>query len=315
MEKKNITDSDKETWDTYLDNENIVITEDVRKSLKDIYNKSISISTNARNWYWLSIKSKKLSSIVVRAFSFVLLIIGVVLPIIAGLSTNANTSLLLTQSGVAILAAAGLLQAGDKVFGWSSGWLRYIATVTEMEAITSKFKLDWAQYIISKNGVLETNDKQSLFELAKIHSSEIMRLQEEETRKWVTEFNQSVALLGDLIQSQRQSAEKAEKAAQTVVKAKEDETQRLHEEEKRKQELGNKGHLVIEINHTGNPKVINIRIDNESHSVEFTGISWIKRDLTSGYHDVYISYGEPTQEMQKLVKIEPGIVNKLQVSI
>jgi hypothetical protein len=79
------------------------------KALPEIYEHAKYHSAVARKWYWKSIRLKRNTSLFVRFLSFCLLIGGALLPLLAGLSSDVLTRLYLTQSGVAILAAAGLL--------------------------------------------------------------------------------------------------------------------------------------------------------------------------------------------------------------
>jgi VIT1/CCC1 family predicted Fe2+/Mn2+ transporter len=108
----------------------------------ELYSHAANASNAARGWYWTSIKSKKFSSVVIRLITFGFLVFGVLLPILAALLSDTAERLYCTQIGVAALALAGLLQTADRVFGWSSGWLRYITTVTAMEGATRKFELE-----------------------------------------------------------------------------------------------------------------------------------------------------------------------------
>jgi hypothetical protein len=147
------------------------------------------------------------------------LIIGSVLPILAGLGDTPEVRLQFTQLGVAALALAGLLQVADRVFGWSSGWLRYIETVTAMEDLTRQFELDWASYIVDKGSNIGDGDTKPLFELSQQFEDDISKLQSDETDRWVTEFNSGVALLGELIKSQRESVEKTAKAARATIES------------------------------------------------------------------------------------------------
>ena len=156
-------------WDEYAN-----VTAD--KALPEIYEHAQKTSNAAREWYWKSIRSKRRSSLVVRFLSFLLLVCGAVLPILSGLSNEVATRLHFTQFGVAALAVAGLLQAADRIFGWSSGWLRYMTTATAMESVTRKFELDWANYMINKAEAVSDNDKRPLFELAKRLEDDICKL-------------------------------------------------------------------------------------------------------------------------------------------
>jgi hypothetical protein len=189
------------------------------EALQRIYDDAIGHSTRTRDWYWASIHRKRLTSISVRSASVVFLAAGAILPLAAALWADPANRLIFTQAGVASLAVAGLAQGADRVFGWSSGWLRYISTVTHMEAVTRRFELDWAGYLIERAGVVSEADRPALFQLAARFETDIAGLQIDETEKWVAEFNSGRAALDDLIKSQRQVAERMQAAAQNLREA------------------------------------------------------------------------------------------------
>ena len=100
------------------------------------------IRAKERSWYWRSIKDKRWISLASRVTTFGLLLFGTALPLLAGLSDNAGTRLLCAQIAITLLAAAGLFQLADKIFGWSTGWMRYVTTVTAMESATTSFDIN-----------------------------------------------------------------------------------------------------------------------------------------------------------------------------
>jgi hypothetical protein len=90
-----------------------------------------------------------------------------------------------------------------------------------MESLTHKFELDWANYMINKVEPLNNNDKRPLFDMAKRMEENITKLQSDETDKWCAEFNSSLAMLNDLIKSQRTSAENTAEIARAALVAQE----------------------------------------------------------------------------------------------
>lgn len=202
MAKKDVTSQMLCAWDQYRN-------KSVDETLQSIYEHACNTAGTICRWYWISIKTKRRTSLSVRFVTFTLAIMGTVLPIMAGLIESTSVRLQFTQFGVAGLALAGLLQVADKVFGWSSGWLRYITTVTAMETLNRRFELEWAGLMLKKNEPLDQCDTKELFDLARRFEDEIIRLQKEETEKWVVEFNSGIALLGEVIRSQRESGQKA----------------------------------------------------------------------------------------------------------
>ncbi len=159
MAKTNITTEKLLPWDDYKGKL-------PDQSLSLIYNQMNKLSLEMCTWYWESIKDKKVMSLTTRAFAFIFLIVGTILPILSALNETANHRLLFTQWGVALLVTAGLFTVADRVFGWSGGWMRYISTVTTMENLTRAYELEWASYIASKSSPLDGSDVKVLFDLS-----------------------------------------------------------------------------------------------------------------------------------------------------
>jgi SMODS and SLOG-associating 2TM effector domain 2 len=116
MSKKDTRIESPLAWDEYRN-------KPLEQALPIIYSHAQSTSATIREWYWQSIRRKRYTSLGFRSVTFVLLIIGTLFPILAGLGDSQGERLQYTQLGVVSLALAGLLQVADKVFGWSSGWL------------------------------------------------------------------------------------------------------------------------------------------------------------------------------------------------
>jgi hypothetical protein len=292
MARKDISATHLGSWDTYKN-------KPVDEALKLIYEHASKTSKSMCDWYWKSIKTKKKTSIYARFLTFLLLILGTVLPIIAGLQDKPEIRLQCTQLGVVALAIGGLLQVADRVFGWSSGWLRYITTVTAMENLSRKFELEWAGYLIVKPDPLNEADVKALFDVAKQFEDNMMKLQSDETDKWVSEFTSGVALLSDLIKSQRESGEKAIQEANAKIAA-----QRTEAEAKEKAKQN--GALEITFRHKADPVAVNISID-DNPSEQFLGLIWSKVNLPPGQHILKIVLTGKLQEtINKVVEIPSG---------
>ncbi len=226
------------------------------------------------------------------------MILGTVLPILAGLKGDTEVRLQFTQYGVAALALAGLLQVADRVFGWSSGWLRYITTVTAMENLTRRFELEWAGYILNRTGALGESDTRQLFDQAKRFEDDIVKLQSDETDKWVTEFNSGIALLGDMIKSQRESGEKAVEAARASVAAQRN------------------GAIELTLVHKADVKPVMIAVDDEKSPEEFAGTSWSRLNVPPGPHTVSVATsGATPQTIKKVVEVPAGGVGRVEVKL
>jgi hypothetical protein len=295
MAKKDIRTKIQFGWDDYKN-------KPFDEELSAIYSHAKNTSDAKCTWYWKSIKMKRRISQCIRLLAVILLIVGTILPILAGITDDHEIRLLCTQIGVVALAVAGLLQIADRVFGWSSGWLRYITTATAMENLTRKFELDWASYIVDKGSNIGNSDIKPLFDIAKRFEDDISKLQSDETDTWVKEFNSSVAYLGEMIKSQRDFVEKSVTSLQSAAQ----------ERAKAQQ----KGAVELTIKHPAGPiAAVSIAIDKEP-ARNFVGTSWARLDLEPKPHTITVTTTTGTiQTIQKIVDVKPGVVERIEVTL
>lgn len=288
-------------WDEYKDKAPDV-------SLASIYARVELASSSMRAWYWRSIRVKRWSSLSARGAAFGLFVLGTLLPLCAAFQDQPGEKLLLTQSAIALLAAAGLTQGADRIFGLSSGWMRYITTVTTMENLTRAFELEWGKYILSKDAPVGPSDVKVLFELAKGLEHELVTLQADETAKWVVDFNSSVALLESLIKTQRDETDKKIDAIRTSLT-----TQESAAEAEKKAKLP--GAIEATLVYETGPKMVKIGLDDE-RPTEFLGEAWSKLNVAPGQHVVTVqTLSTPPQIVQKAVIVSPSAIARVDVKV
>jgi hypothetical protein len=167
-----------------------------------------------------------------------------------------------------------------------------------MENLTRKFELDWAGYILNRTGALSESDTRQLFDLAKRFEDDIVKLQSDETDRWVTEFNSGIALLGDLIKSQRESGEKAIEAARASVAAQRN------------------GAIEVTLVHKADVKPVTVSIDDEKPPEEYTGTSWSRLNVPPGPHTVsVVTSGAASQTIKKVAEVPSGGVGRVEVKL
>lgn len=301
MAKPDIRSESMLKWDEYKD-------KSFDLALPSIYGRADIDGKRYASWYWTSIETKRNTSLGVRFLTFILLIFGTLLPVAAGLLEKPDAKLTLTQLGVCALALGGLLQVGDRIFGWSSGWIRYISTATAMENLLRKFEMEWAGYVIDKLGKLSDSDTKPLFDKAVQLQEGLIKLQIDETESWKAEFNTGGALLGDLIKSQRESADKAQEAARATQAS-----QKTTDEaaEKAKQT----GAVEVTFVHKSTPVEVGIAVD-DSLAEKFTGLVWSKLKIPPGQHKVVITpSGSTSPLIAKVVDIKPAMTTPLEVKL
>lgn len=199
MTKQNVTRDRSVEWNRYAQGS-------PQEALKSVYDHVQVESAKLREWYWSSIHGKKRKSISVRVISYLFAVAGVLAPLTAAMASKADQKLILTQAGVIALVIAGLAQLSDRVFGWSSGWQRYVTTVTSMERLTTQFELDWASCLLARGTHVDWADVVEPFELAKAFVFEFERLRGVETDAWVVEFNAGLAALNEMVKLRRDAS-------------------------------------------------------------------------------------------------------------
>jgi hypothetical protein len=290
-------------WDSYMKGS-------AQESLEEMYGHASSLSQDTRNWYWASIRNKRMASQIMRWLAFLLLLAGTVMPLLAGLSDVAAARLQCTQVGIVMLAVAGLLLYADKAFGWSSGWLRYVTTILAMENRTRKFELEWANYMVGKTAAISADDVKALFAIAKQFEEDLAKLQSDETDKWVAEFNSGLALMGEIIKSQRETIEKTAETARTAV-----DVQKQKAEAEAKANLDGNIEVSITYKAPEAAKPINIGLDGEAKQL-FFGSSWARLNVKPGQHQVSVeTTGQPAKRIEKVVVVSPGSAAKAEIAI
>jgi hypothetical protein len=304
MSKKDVRTEGLLEWDTYKGRP-------FDQALPAIYDHAARHSRSKCDWYWTSIRSKRRASLGLRFLMFVLLAAGTLLPILAGLGEKPDERLVMTQFGVVALAFAGLLHVADRVFGSSSGWLRYITTATAIENRTRTFEMDWAGYVVDKGLGLGDADVRPLFDVAKRFEDDIAKLQTEETDKWVAEFNSGMALMGELIKSQRESGEKAADAASRTI-----EMQRQAADEAARNRRN--GSIELALQHASAPVPVRVSVDRGAPE-EVLGTSWAALDVPPGPHILTVTTMGTTRDAsrsaQQVVEVKPGEVARATLKV
>lgn len=301
MAKPDIKNNTLQTWDKYKE-------KTPEEIIEAVYLHIEATSRQMCTWYWTSIRTKRWTSLPARALAFLLLALGTTLPLLAALQEKPEQKLLLTQLAVASLVLAGLSQLADRIFGWSSGWMRYVATVTTMENLTRAFQMEWGKYLVAKSEPLTVADAKSLFDLARGLERELTRLQAEETNNWVAGFNTSIALLDTMIKTQREETDKKLEAIRTSLTSQETAA-------KADEKTKIPGALEIVFAFKAEVKPLKIGIDKEA-PVDFLGNTWTRIDLSPGRHVVRIqTASQPPLSIERIAEIKPDALTKLDIAV
>lgn len=279
----------------------IVLAESLSKpssqAVAELYAQVMEFSSVSRSWYWRNIKGQRNSSYVLRVMSFLGLFAGALLPVGAALKDEVQQKLELTQAGVIILVAAGLLRTMDSIFGYSSGWMRYTDTVTQMEAATRKFSIEWQRLLAGKGDGAKETDVQQFFTVAQAFESEITTLLKQETKSWIAEFTNGLALLTSEIASHR-------KAGQDKLDA-----------SGKEQNANSSGGIQLSWTFADKHTSAKVRLDDRDPE-DVTGTSWGKKGLDPGTYQIAVDFlNQPSRQQKLVVTVEAGKTTEKSITL
>jgi hypothetical protein len=289
----------------------IVLAESLAKPpsevIAELYAQVMEFSALSRSWYWRNIRGQRGSSYILRIFSFLGLFAGALLPVGAAIKESVTDKLELTQAGVIILVAAGLLRTMDTIFGYSSGWMRYTDTVTQMEAATRKFSIEWKRMLAEKGDAIHDTEVPQFFAVAQAFESEITALLKQETKSWIAEFTNGLALLTSEIATQR-------KAGQESVDAQNAEQKVLNAERKALEAIL-PGAIQISWTFADHPTAAAVHFDG-GVGEEIAGTSWSKTGLKPGTYQIAIDFqSQPSRNQRLAVSVKSGEVTEKSISL
>lgn len=293
-------EEDKESWDL-----RDWLTIEPEDAIAGMYEKTLEFSENKVSWYLEKIRGKRFVSQTSRLVSFIFLASGTILPLLAGLSNDQGQRFIMTQLGVVSLAVAGLAQVADKAFGWSSGWMRFIKTVTEMEMRTSSFESEWFEYELNKPS-LDKSDIGPLFDITKDLRQDLEQMQLVETNGWITEFNAGIALLETAINSQR------EKAKKDLKLLRDDYNKKLRENE----DALRKGAINLSLTYPQPIKSVDIVVDDKVIQTNTSAQRINVSGLQPGIRSVRLFAPDSENELASIgVSVSPGEVTEAKIDL
>jgi hypothetical protein len=276
---------------------------DPKGSLSRIFAYVLDQAVRSSNWYWQRKKSKAFFSQIIRFSAWLLAAVAGLLPILGKLLDSNKLSDGLIAS--LLVGAAAALFGLDKVFGFSSGWARYVLAGTNIRKSLEQFRLEWAS-LMAEAGPDPTNEKaHALLERAIQFRVDVENLVVQETKDWVTEFQTTMAQM-----------EKDVAAQLTTLKAQVDKTIQA------KETASLPGAIQLTIVNpakaaAGSLKVTLQDSKNQSAQDAVTGASWAKINITPGQYHLMVEAtvnGQPFVD-QKAIIVEPGKTATPQVTL
>jgi cytochrome c556 len=194
--------------------------------LKHVYAHVVKDANDAIKWYQLSRKPKKKMAMSLRWSAVLLLSASGLLPLISELWKPLAVNALATSLCVAVAAA---LFGLDKLFNYSTGWMRYVQTDLLLRTALAEFEFDWQLGRLAWASNQPTPEQANqMLTRCKEFAARINAIVSEETNVWITEFQASLAQLGESVKTaearvaadtaKREEAAKAVGALNVTVK-------------------------------------------------------------------------------------------------
>jgi hypothetical protein len=162
------------------------------EALKTLYGFSCSVADEALQWYWSAKEDRKKWSRRLRFLAIVIAAFGALVPLVSFGVSNPNFA----SSGYVALAIAGTLITLDKLFGFSSTWMRYTVTATEIQTELVRFRMDWARLLSIHGGQpVRCADLEPFLVRSRALIDLVRNKIEAETATWVAEYRSSLAAL------------------------------------------------------------------------------------------------------------------------
>jgi len=172
---------------------------DPKGSLLRWYGATVRQGEAAIDWYRRKQYWKRVGSRLFRYAAIVLVAIGALLPLLSmqGLDQHLPfLKVLVPQWGYVVFAIAAGFVLGDKLFGFSTGWIRFIKTQLTLESALAELRYDWLALFAKLSGDVPTQEQiQTLIQRLKAFVVFVHAQVQQETETWVLEFQSNLAEL------------------------------------------------------------------------------------------------------------------------
>jgi hypothetical protein len=170
---------------------------EIRHSLDEMYAWGERLASDAISWYMAEKRAKSRQSRALRAAAIIFGTAGAAVPVTA----LAAGRLALGNWGFLLLALAGGCVAYDRFFGFSSAWLRYMATATSLRAQLVDYQAMWAKEMVAM-GAREPDrtDAVRLIEFVRTFAWNVNDTVRVETEAWLVEFHTRLTELESRLQ-------------------------------------------------------------------------------------------------------------------
>ncbi|MDU0457641.1 MAG: SLATT domain-containing protein [Geobacteraceae bacterium] len=169
-------------------------TNDKQSSIAKLFHCVVAHAREQIKWYDERRKPKRLCAQAVRGLALFLATLGALCPLVTPVLDEYWKSQLPTL-GYVFLAIGAALVGFDRLYGFSSSWMRFTSTQLSLEMLLKEFQFDWL--LMQSQPFSETTSIQKLKDFA----SKLDGIVKQETDAWITDFKSNIAELEKMLKT------------------------------------------------------------------------------------------------------------------
>jgi hypothetical protein len=165
-------------------------------SLLRVFEQAINYALGAEGWYARKRRTKRQWGRALRVSAILLGTAAAVLPILSEIYTTGGKPTIAPAWASVALAVAAALVALDHYFGFSSGWMRFIATELRLTRLRHEFEYEWQDIAVRLIHPISDEDLSMALALAKELVLAVDEVVADETEMWIGEFQTTLERVG-----------------------------------------------------------------------------------------------------------------------
>ncbi|MBL7634810.1 SLATT domain-containing protein [Atlantibacter hermannii] len=249
-----------------------------------LYQAAVNDAKENCAWYWRKIKTKSRLAFFIVMLIFAFIITGTCIQIMTSVSSAyATQKLYYTYIALCCFALATICLLIDRVFGWTTGWVRYVKTVTGMDNAFKEFESSWTGYYIKHSSHLTAVDVEWLCDEIKKFRTALAKLRSDETQAWAVQFGDALSQLSTL--------------AKEKDKEKQNEIERIQANYKSIQRRSFPGWLNLKLKFPSDIQPYDVKVKINEINYDVKGTMWASKDLPNGRHLLTLMRNSSPEEL------------------
>jgi SMODS and SLOG-associating 2TM effector domain 2 len=170
----------------------------VDESLRELKAFATSRASRAIGYYQDVRRPKKWWAVRLRVIALICAGLSGILPLVSQIFTDSSGKPVVPPAlaSVFLALAAGAI-AIDRYFGFSTAWMRFMASELRLSRALDQFELDWEATRAGINSQPAGTLTQAMMKQAKDFVSDVATIVGEETEQWVAEFRETIRQLDE----------------------------------------------------------------------------------------------------------------------